>query len=1587
MTQEEESDATGMASATQRAPLRDMVANVEEGGDVTQPSEIRKGSSKKRKAIVGEEGRDNADMDVKQDPESTISEEKTFEGGKKDKNKQKHKKMKKKQKLELQFENDPFLGVLEKSGISFDPKARNFQCTEQHKALVRLEKLLEVDGDSKERVEIFISGLDNFVLEGDFVAMKSLLEPFGKVSSVAISGSESVMKILLQVETIQPEIISNLTTWIIEQSSNEEEENADLAKQFLHQLRFLNIVVDGEQLANSLMECLSSVCQLGNSSQNLAREIINVIPEVLEDAQHPNAVAKLKELLEEERELTVPIIECLGNLRIPLEFENELRQTVLQTLSSAPFGDLPVAIQFLVDSLSKGNDPASKHCKAQVIGDLRRRFMQISTDDIVQREMLASQDTGMTSGRSGDSHIARRALNSNHVQNIMRTLTRCLIVRADLCKLYLEAIDVAVEELDSQEHVSVIDFWLLVALRAHDHYSRQITTIVRKHASRPDGESIDKTLIKSAILGHKDVLEENFKNFLNLAGTLLCAEGLRPQQRNDGYTISHLREIGKTLYKCLFREFREPYFRQELVVALVMHCGASSEDEQEVEGGLECLSELLDDPCNIRAMEPFIEFVKTLIQGAPQLRVKHARMVFSILSKFVLSRSNNEVGATAWFHVLLRKLLTNPSDRFRIAGAIGAVQFINTHAIVEKDATENADKNKKEDEQDLFNVSDEEDDLLQQFVQSHVSDEEQSDSECKTVFDLALGTCRSSAQAMMAFCEELGSMVDGPDGHLKHLHPGILQYIAEELSIEFNHRFVRRLPPEGIQKKGTAATAAASSSSSSSSIVASKRETCLGEIEVHPLYACFGGNSTQAIDILPQLANGMKDPKIQERFHFLMSMLRATIAFSHLIEDKARKVNDLLGAPLMLAKLEEYTKMFPENEGNDDIEDDAALNLEMTQVTLCLSLYHSINWIRECINGYSPDYKDKDTMSQLVNRFELLHQLQVLLIKLLRGASCHSVWANLPVQGNESFLIGTERNSSKGAKSRSSKRGRKTASEELPKDFEALLAASFRPFRSSVYNLLNSPTMEENPLAARTILASLQVDLKTQLNPTRSGFGRSKKKVTLVGATGIGDSVGTKLLLDEVQRVDFSPKFMLQCIGGVMRSIRKLVDKFSSKIVEDIVRGELVDHLRGSIVEAAKVIQEIVRCPLSKSDRRFKEMVIELLICFGAPESSDIEDVLNMSDPMERIAEAVKVFEELFKNEQLAKIEIKLDMMTLLQDMAAFVEDREGLQERISRSCKGMLKEPFSQTKMNKTILGRLIEMHLHLAEDPVKALSTMASDMDVMALESKDSGKIFLSLTPQSLTLFYEPVLKALALEIEKLQLKRLIPASHLKKSQHSKSQKRKKTGDDDVESASAPGPISEDHHSEAEVEELARMSSQINDLSSGAGSHSLKSAPNVTQTNGETATTVLPETAAEAIESAHNLFRELRKLTNITLQCSDKKALLIMAVRHGRAIVERIIKECMPFFSFAFRHKQNQFAIKAALKCLQSSTKQMERICEEGKRKKTIQLVSMVPQLRKTLETFIYATKHMMQENGALAAFERKRYRKRHVDGSERD
>ena len=321
-----------------------------------------------------------------------------------------------------------------------------------------------------------------------------------------------------------------------------------LPKLLLSQFRWLERVVDGEALLDAVGEMLQVV------DPPLKRELVAIVPDLVQDAQHKRAVEVLTEVMEEDTAFTAPVLDALGSLVLEPRALAEVCTTVTDHVPSADVADLPVVIRFLLHHMTPAKGAGG--------GRGRRPKKAAAADDD------DDDDDDAAGNAAGNAAAIVSALRVG-LKGLVRPVAPAAAAAADAAErkrcegetLVLDAIQsalrlrkelgpIVVGELAAvgardaaSEHVP-IDWWLICALysTALAPDRKKLVKVVKDKAAT---KGLAPALLRAAVVGHGAALRPHLGAQLELATALVKARA------------PAARLLGRKLYCVLFGEFDE----------------------------------------------------------------------------------------------------------------------------------------------------------------------------------------------------------------------------------------------------------------------------------------------------------------------------------------------------------------------------------------------------------------------------------------------------------------------------------------------------------------------------------------------------------------------------------------------------------------------------------------------------------------------------------------------------------------------------------------------------------------------------------------------------------------------------------------------------------------------------------------------------------------------------------------------------------------------------------------------------------------------------------------------------------------------
>ena len=445
----------------------------------------------------------------------------------------------------------------------------------------------------------------------------------------------SLVRILLDVDRLQPRLINSLLERLLEFSVNEVDSDAMEASSeascmprlILNQLRHLDRVVNPQELARKMFEMAD------NSPMDVQREIITCLPDVIDDRAAACVTEGLEDMLKSKPELTVPILDAMSSLSLEDGVLVAVRDHVLEGLDSYEADAMPVVVKFILQSVDA-------ECANAVVSRLRQNLAldSLSLHALTQGEMSSSQWC-TSSSKMGESITLDAIKAGIRFQKIT-------------CDAWIKAIQDAKTAADHK----AVDIFVLLMLHDIVNLKKQVNALVIRKIK---AACFTAQLVAKTFELHGAALKHYFKPLLSIAELLM---------RNSNAST---RAYSGVLYSHMFQCF-DAYEQQEVVGALVTHVGSS--DSQEVDQALSVLDALVrKHPVE---MEPFFLFLKGMLDYIDNLAIHHTRVLFHMLSVLSTGSDGPDGSKADDLHIFIRKMLSKNTLQDKRVGVIGATMMI-----------------------------------------------------------------------------------------------------------------------------------------------------------------------------------------------------------------------------------------------------------------------------------------------------------------------------------------------------------------------------------------------------------------------------------------------------------------------------------------------------------------------------------------------------------------------------------------------------------------------------------------------------------------------------------------------------------------------------------------------------------------------------------------------------------------------------------------------------------------------------------------------------------------------------------------------
>ncbi|XP_077678679.1 Fanconi anemia group D2 protein isoform X1 [Eretmochelys imbricata] len=367
-------------------------------------------------------------------------------------------------------ENDSiFVQLIKTAGITLNSGERqNDIAVDQATFQKKLCQILRKHPFYPHVVQEFVSGLETHIKDRD--QFRNCLLPCAPVRgevtrNLVHSYCESLIKLLLGIETLQPAVITLLLEKLPEFFFDTVGTfGTNFPRLIVNQFKWLDKILDSKDLIMKLMQMVSV------SPVPIQHDIITSLPEILEDSQQSEFAREVSQLLKRDTRLTVPILDALSNL------------------------DLDAGLL------------------AEVISALRKNLDLSSC--ILPLQILSSQSK-LKSQPQTSSSTSQVSSSQNCVKLLFDVIKLAVRFQKGISEAWIKAIENTVSVSDHK----VLDLIVLLLIHTTNTKSRkQIERVLRNKI--PLG-CVPEQLLQSAFRNHSLVIKDFFPSILSLAQTFL----------------------------------------------------------------------------------------------------------------------------------------------------------------------------------------------------------------------------------------------------------------------------------------------------------------------------------------------------------------------------------------------------------------------------------------------------------------------------------------------------------------------------------------------------------------------------------------------------------------------------------------------------------------------------------------------------------------------------------------------------------------------------------------------------------------------------------------------------------------------------------------------------------------------------------------------------------------------------------------------------------------------------------------------------------------------------------------------------------
>ncbi|GAB6024870.1 Fanconi anemia group D2 protein [Chamberlinius hualienensis] len=431
---------------------------------------------------------------------------------------------------------------------------------------------------------------------------------------------DSLIRLLLKTDDIQPKLCNILLEKAVELSADELNMSADsqIPKLILFQFKWLDTLIDSEGFCNKLLEVFSVL------DVELQKNIIALVPEIIDDKSHYVIAATWNEKLKENPELTIPLLHSLTNLNVSLDVLEEMQSTAMKLIESVDVNDIPAVVKIILQNLSETT-------ALDMLQDLKTKLNSLFD---AKSSVTARSGTRSTEVLVLDSFQSSVRFQKSTGDNFLKLLDP--EKNTDMNKFYC------------------LDFFILLMLMSTRSWQKKseqvVVSCIRKGL-------LTEKILEVAFQCHPQICIEYFKSVKHLGEMLVKKSEIV------------LRNFGGLVYHLSFSQLNDNAIAHQVIMNLIPHVRSGIASEID-----EALDTLLNLAKTNKKILSFGVYLKSLLDYIGTMSLPHVRKIYDVLGHVIHNRfSSTDKPLEDDLYIIVRKQLSNSNPSYRLMGVVGAV--------------------------------------------------------------------------------------------------------------------------------------------------------------------------------------------------------------------------------------------------------------------------------------------------------------------------------------------------------------------------------------------------------------------------------------------------------------------------------------------------------------------------------------------------------------------------------------------------------------------------------------------------------------------------------------------------------------------------------------------------------------------------------------------------------------------------------------------------------------------------------------------------------------------------------------------------